>query len=62
MKYKERTNLIMFSTLVLYFVLFLNMPTSSMKKLLKNIQNISEERSDGRNSNQMTGYGKNSYM
>ena len=63
MKYdKERTNLIIFSTLVLYFVLSLNMSTVQWESYWKNIQNISEERSDGRNSHQMTGYSKNSYM
>lgn len=47
---KGRANLIKFGTLVLYSVLSLNISPRSMRKLLKNVENINEEYSDGRNS------------
>lgn len=43
---RQGANVIIFGTLVSYFVSFLNMST----RPVRNIQNISEECSDGRNS------------
>lgn len=46
---KGRANLIKFGTSVLHSVLSLNISARSMRKLLKNVQNINEECSDGWN-------------